>query len=65
LERHRFDQCRLSSAGLPDNVDVRKAVFVFYAEQALVIAKIDSANVHYMSVFHRPIVQRWDIMREE
>jgi hypothetical protein len=45
LERHSLDQCRLASASFPDDVDVGKAILVFYAEQAIIIAKVDPAQM--------------------
>jgi hypothetical protein len=55
LERHRLDQRRFPGAGLPGDVEVRKAVFVFDAERALIISKIDPPNV-YDIVFVHPII---------
>jgi hypothetical protein len=51
LERHSFQQRRLSGAGLPYNVDVRKAVFGFDAEDAPIVSKIDTSKVNGMRNF--------------
>ena len=42
LERHVLQERRFSGAGLADDVDVQKPVFVLDAEDALVAAKIDA-----------------------
>jgi hypothetical protein len=52
LERHRFDQCRLSSTGLSNDVDMGKTILVFYAEDAAVIAKIDPGKVNSATCIH-------------
>src|SRR5262249_47905907 len=52
LERHRLQQCRFTSPGLPNYVDVRKAVFVFDAKNAIVVAKINSANLYDATALH-------------
>jgi hypothetical protein len=46
FERHSFNQRRLAGTGLPNDVDVRKAVFGFDAEDATIVAKIDPTNVY-------------------
>jgi hypothetical protein len=38
LKRHRLDQSRLAGARLPNDVDMQKAVFVFDAEDAAIVA---------------------------
>jgi hypothetical protein len=56
LERHCFEQCRFACAGLADDVDMGKAIFVFDAEQPIIISKIHSANVYDLISVHRSIV---------
>jgi hypothetical protein len=52
LERHPLDQRRLAGTGLPNNVHVQKAIFVFDAEQAFVVAEIDPGKVNCMTCIH-------------
>jgi hypothetical protein len=40
LERHRFNQCRFARTGFADNVNMRKAIFTFDTEDAVVGPKI-------------------------
>ena len=43
---------RISCTGLLDDIDVRKTIFGFDAEQPIVVAKISPANVHYICRMH-------------
>jgi hypothetical protein len=52
LERHRLQQRRFACACLPDDVYVRKAVFVFDAKYAVIIAEIGPAYVGDITVLH-------------
>src|SRR3981189_228103 len=52
LERHRLDQRRLASAGLSNDVDMKKAIFVFDAKDAIVIAKIDAGKASGVTCIH-------------
>ena len=56
LERRSFDWRGLAGSRLPNDVDVRKPVFVFDAEQASIVAKIDTANVYDVTSIHPSIV---------
>jgi hypothetical protein len=55
LKGRGLEQRRLTGTCFSDDVNVRKAVFVFDAERALVISKIDPPNV-YDIVFVHPII---------
>jgi hypothetical protein len=46
LEHHCLKQCRLAGTGFPDDVDMQKAVFVFYAEDTTIVAKVDAAEAN-------------------
>src|SRR5258708_3406942 len=59
LERHSFDQGRLTSTGLPNNVYMQKAIFVFDAEDAIIVAKIDARNANGMISIH--IMDAWSL----
>ena len=52
LESHHFDQGRFAGTGLADDVYVRKAIIVLNAEQAIVIAKINPADVYDRTALH-------------
>ena len=45
LKCHSLDQRRFAGAGLADDVDVRKPILSFYAEQLLTIPKIRSGEI--------------------
>ena len=49
LERHVFQERRFARAGLADDVDVRKAIFVLDAKHAIVAAKIDAGKAREAS----------------
>src|ERR1700681_4031300 len=46
LKRHSFDQRRLAGPGLPNDVDMQKAIFVFDAKDSIIVAKIDAGKVN-------------------
>jgi hypothetical protein len=52
LERHCFEQCRFASAGFSNDVDMRKAIFVFYAEDAAIIPKVDPCKLNHATCVH-------------
>jgi hypothetical protein len=72
LERHVLEQGRFAGARLSDDVEVRKAIFMFDAKDAIVVAKIYSANVddttalqigaYYRSA--RTLRERWSFAEE-
>jgi hypothetical protein len=51
-----------SSPGLPDDVNVRKAIFMFNTKHAVIVSKIDAANVCDLTSIHiwRVLSQRSD-----
>jgi hypothetical protein len=59
-QRPRHGRCEVrgsrAGTGLPDDVDMGKAIFVFDAEQPIIISKIHSANVYDLISVHRSIV---------
>ena len=52
LERHSLDERRLAGTGLPNDVDMQKAIFVFDAEDAIIIAKIDTSKMNCVACIH-------------
>jgi hypothetical protein len=59
LERHSFDQRRLASPGLPNDIDMQKAIFVFDAEDAIVVTEIDAGKASGMTCIH--IMDVWSL----
>ena len=48
LKRHVLQERRFARPGLSDDIQVQKPVFVLYAEDALVAAKIDAGETSEM-----------------
>jgi hypothetical protein len=49
---HRLKQCRFTGARLSDYVDVRKAIFVFDAEDPVIVPKIDASKLNSVKRVH-------------
>ena len=52
MERHVLQERRFARAGLADDIQVQKPVFVLYTEDALVAAKIDAGEPREMMCAH-------------
>ena len=52
LKSHRLKKGRFAGPGLPDDVDMRKAILVFDAEQAIIISKISPTYVCDATALH-------------